>query len=305
MTESVDPSELIRRGQAAARIGARDEARRALRQAVELAPDRPDAWLALAGIEDDHQYKVTCLEKVLALDPGNAEAQLGLDMLRERQAAQVAAVEPADELEAVLTEASRRLEQAAGPLSAAAPAGSAGHPQGASAAARGQASTPAQAGDEALYCTYHPNVETLLRCNRCGKPICTRCAVQTPVGYRCRQCVGQQQSVFYTGGTADYVWGGIIAFLLGGAATFVIALIPVLFFGLILGPAAGIGIAEVVRLAVRRRRSRSMWLVVGAAFLVGALPAVLMALSRMSVWSLASVALFLFLAIGAAAARLR
>ncbi|MGC9334733.1 MAG: B-box zinc finger protein, partial [Anaerolineae bacterium] len=63
-----------------------------------------------------------------------------------------------------------------------------------------------------LYCANHPNVETLLRCNRCGKPICTRCAVSTPVGYRCRECVGQQQSSFYPGGTLDYVMGKGTAF---------------------------------------------------------------------------------------------
>ncbi len=38
-------------------------------------------------------------------------------------------------------------------------------------------------------CANHPERETGLRCNRCGKPICSQCAVQTPVGYRCRECV--------------------------------------------------------------------------------------------------------------------
>jgi hypothetical protein len=31
-------------------------------------------------------------------------------------------------------------------------------------------------------------VETELTCSRCGKPICPRCLVQTPVGARCREC---------------------------------------------------------------------------------------------------------------------
>ncbi|MBM4465197.1 MAG: hypothetical protein FJ014_06560, partial [Chloroflexi bacterium] len=35
--------------------------------------------------------------------------------------------------------------------------------------------------DEVIYCSFHPTVETRLRCNRCGAPICPRCAVQTPV----------------------------------------------------------------------------------------------------------------------------
>lgn len=39
-------------------------------------------------------------------------------------------------------------------------------------------------------CTYHPNVMTRLRCSRCGKPICPRCGVRTPVGLRCPDCAG-------------------------------------------------------------------------------------------------------------------
>lgn len=37
-------------------------------------------------------------------------------------------------------------------------------------------------------CTYHPNVLTRLRCSKCGTPICPRCAVETPVGFRCPSC---------------------------------------------------------------------------------------------------------------------
>lgn len=39
-------------------------------------------------------------------------------------------------------------------------------------------------------CADHPDVETRLRCSRCGKPICPRCAVRTPVGMRCPDCAG-------------------------------------------------------------------------------------------------------------------
>ncbi len=52
------------------------------------------------------------------------------------------------------------------------------------------------------YCANHPTVETTLRCNRCDKPICPKCAVKSPVGYRCRECVKSQQKIF---DTADLV----------------------------------------------------------------------------------------------------
>jgi DNA-directed RNA polymerase subunit RPC12/RpoP len=44
-------------------------------------------------------------------------------------------------------------------------------------------------------CAEHPDVETRLRCSRCGKPICPRCAVRTPVGMRCPDCAGTRALV--------------------------------------------------------------------------------------------------------------
>jgi hypothetical protein len=47
----------------------------------------------------------------------------------------------------------------------------------------------AQGADEGpLYCYRHPKSETYVRCGRCDQPICPKCAVQGPVGFRCRQC---------------------------------------------------------------------------------------------------------------------
>jgi len=42
--------------------------------------------------------------------------------------------------------------------------------------------------DAAMYCYRHPDRETRVRCGRCDRPICTRCAMQGPVGFRCKQC---------------------------------------------------------------------------------------------------------------------
>lgn len=40
----------------------------------------------------------------------------------------------------------------------------------------------------AEYCYRHKDVETLLHCGNCGKPICVQCTVQHPVGIRCPDC---------------------------------------------------------------------------------------------------------------------
>lgn len=42
--------------------------------------------------------------------------------------------------------------------------------------------------DERQFCYRHPQRETALSCGRCERPICTNCAMQGPVGFRCRQC---------------------------------------------------------------------------------------------------------------------
>ena len=125
---------------------------------------------------------------------------------------------------------------------------------------------------EALRCENHPNTETYLRCNRCAKPICTRCAVRTPVGYRCRECVRSQQRVFYDDfDIGHYLLTVAVALPLSLVAGW---LVPRLgWFSLILGPLAGTAIARATRWALRRRRGENTWLVVcGAIVLGGAVP---------------------------------
>jgi hypothetical protein len=39
-----------------------------------------------------------------------------------------------------------------------------------------------------LYCYRHPERETFVRCGRCDQPICMGCAMQGPVGLRCKTC---------------------------------------------------------------------------------------------------------------------
>lgn len=49
--------------------------------------------------------------------------------------------------------------------------------------------TAAQSEEEEVrYCYRHPKEATNLSCGRCGKPICTRCAILGPAGPRCPDC---------------------------------------------------------------------------------------------------------------------
>jgi len=115
-------------------------------------------------------------------------------------------------------------------------------------------------------------VETRLRCNRCGAPICPRCAVQTPVGFRCPQCVRSQQAVFYTATPVDYAIAAVVGLVASVVAAFIMGRVGI-FLALFLGPLAGGAIAEAARWATGRRRGRWMWLVVSGCIVVGALVA--------------------------------
>ena len=61
------------------------------------------------------------------------------------------------------------------------------------------------------YCYKHPNRESNLRCNRCDTYICTSCAVLTPTGYRCKDCIREQKKVYDTALIQDYVLAVVIA----------------------------------------------------------------------------------------------
>jgi hypothetical protein len=124
--------------------------------------------------------------------------------------------------------------------------------------------------DSVLYCANHPQTPTALRCNRCGKPVCTKCIVRTPVGYRCRECVRGQQQIFETAVSSDYVVAAVIVAPLAGLAGFLVTSLG--FFVIFLAPVVGGLLAELVRVAVRRRRGRNLNWVAVAAFVVGCLP---------------------------------
>jgi hypothetical protein len=112
--------------------------------------------------------------------------------------------------------------------------------------------------------------EITLRCNRCGKPITPAEAIQTPTGYRCPDCVRQQQKVFDTSQPLDYVLGFIIAAILGLLGSWLTSLIG--FFTILLAPAAGVAVAEAVRFVTKRRRSKRLFKLVTIGIVIGGLP---------------------------------
>jgi len=129
------------------------------------------------------------------------------------------------------------------------------------------------------YCANHPQIETTLRCNRCEKPICAKCAVLTPTGYRCKECVRGQQKIFDTTQWYDYITSFVVASFLSLIGSYFIPKLG--FFSIFLAPVAGIVIAEAVRLVVRRRRSKRLTQLTAIATVLGSLPALLLTLIPM------------------------
>ncbi len=126
-----------------------------------------------------------------------------------------------------------------------------------------------QPNSQAMFCYVHPQRETLLRCNRCERPICQSCAVLTPTGYRCKECVKGQQKIFDTARWWDYP----LTFITAGVLSYLGSLIAGLFgfFAILLAPVAGMVITEAVRFVVHRRRSKPLPALAAAATLLGGL----------------------------------
>lgn len=155
-------------------------------------------------------------------------------------------------------------------------------------------------GAGVLFCANHPTVETLLRCNKCGKPICLKCAVQTPVGYRCRECVRQQQDVYFNAAE----WDNLIALGVGFLVTLVATPLASailgrmgffgIFIGLFIGASAGGLLAQIIRRAVGRRRGRYLPFFALAGILLGVLLGSFVSFLFVGVFTLLSIPMLVF-----------
>ena len=113
--------------------------------------------------------------------------------------------------------------------------------------------------ETAHYCATHPEVETELACGKCGRYICPRCMVQTPVGARCRECAQLRRPPMYSLGPASIarvvgaaVGAGVAVGLVWGLLVPGFGLLG--FFMLFLGMFAGYGMANLVDWAGGRKR---------------------------------------------------
>jgi len=123
-----------------------------------------------------------------------------------------------------------------------------------------------------MRCATHPDVETNLRCGKCGKPICPKCLVQTPVGARCQDCAQLQKLPTFHVTTGYYLRaiGAAVgmAFACGAAWWAIRAVMGVPYFNFLLAAGFGYAIGEVVGRSVNRKRGRGLAIVAGTTVVV-------------------------------------
>jgi hypothetical protein len=128
-----------------------------------------------------------------------------------------------------------------------------------------------------MKCTYHPNVETNLSCGKCGRPICPKCMVQTPVGARCPDCAKVVKLPTYHLSARHYLiaTGTALAMAIASGIVWWIvrAFVPFIFIDLLLAGVVGYAIGEVVSRSVNLKRGNWLALIGAAAipvsYLVG------------------------------------
>lgn len=102
---------------------------------------------------------------------------------------------------------------------------------------------------ETLPCYRHPDRETALACVTCDRPICTECAVQAAVGFKCPDDARQSRAalaVVPAHRLAVGIAAGTFTAFAGGT---VLAVANTSFFGILLAYLLGIGVGEITRRA--------------------------------------------------------
>lgn len=155
---------------------------------------------------------------------------------------------------------------------------------------------------EIHYCAAHPQRDTELRCNRCERYMCIECAVRTPVGYTCRECVRGHENKFYQGTMIDYALVAAVSAIGGALTVFLISLTGgFLLLGFIIAPAIGGATAQFALQITGRRRGRQSGFVSAGALVLGGLAAGFFLTGAVGIFSL----IFLGLAASACFARFK
>ncbi|WP_420644580.1 B-box zinc finger protein [Candidatus Leptofilum sp.] len=275
---------MLRQANKVADSGKRAAATQLYRQLLDEAPDLAEAWFGLGQVINDAAEQKEAYKKAVSLKPDFAPAVRALAELRGESVPEWA-VEP--EPEAEVTE-----------------------PEPEPMPTEHEHTAVAPEDEEAfeLACYRHPNRPTSLRCYNCDKPICSSCAIKTPVGYSCPDCIREKEEIFFNATTLDYVVAPAIGLVLSLIAGYLVARLGLrggfftYFIMIFAGGLVGRLIGRFSKQAIGRRRGRYLphimvgMLVLGT--IIWLLPIILLA-GFSSLFVLISPGIFLFVAGGA------
>lgn len=151
------------------------------------------------------------------------------------------------------------------------------------------------------YCYRHKRTQTRLRCVQCPRPICVKCAILTPGGYKCQECIKALKArvALYNGRFYDYLLVPLVVLPLALGVTVLFYLVGTFvfstFIALIAAPWVVGQIARAVRWSVRYRRPRYLAQVAAICFVTAVVPFVLADLIASDFFSLATTGCLLIL----------
>lgn len=116
-------------------------------------------------------------------------------------------------------------------------------------------------------CSFHPGVETSLRCAECERPICPKDMVETPVGFKCRECARPARSQLMYVKPRQFVMGAVWALAAAVLGGLLFSQLPFAFFFLEI--LFGMGVGEAARRGSGGHRGTALAVVAGLCALIG------------------------------------
>ena len=116
-------------------------------------------------------------------------------------------------------------------------------------------------------CSFHPGVETGVRCTECGRYICPREMVPTPVGYKCPVCAKPARSQYVVVKPDQLLRAVLVGGVVGIGAGIIVVFVPIIgfFSGFLWGAAT----AESARRASGGHREWAVGIVAVVAIVLG------------------------------------
>lgn len=122
-----------------------------------------------------------------------------------------------------------------------------------------------------MRCAAHPNTDTRLQCSQCERPICPKCMIACPVGYKCQACVNKTESHVLRVSPTQYAVAVGLGIVTGAAACWATATFAMgwSWMSLLLCYALGLLSGKAIQRASGNKLSRRLALVMLASVALG------------------------------------